>query len=54
MKKNQLFKRFFKSQKNKKSLYQIKMGFLIVHKCQTAAKRRELDEFVSENLEEEK
>lgn len=53
-KKNRVFKRLKKSQINKKSLYQIKMGFLRVHKCQTAAEQRESDEFVSENLEEEK
>ena len=28
------------------------MGFLRVHKCQIAAKQRESDEFVLENLEE--
>lgn len=30
------------------------MGFLRVHKCQTAAKQRVSDEFVLENLGEEK
>lgn len=30
------------------------MDFLRVHKCQTAAERRESDKFVSENMEEEK
>lgn len=53
MKKRRGFKRFLKiSQINKKSLYQIKMGFLRVRKCQIAAEQRESDGFILENLEE--
>lgn len=46
-----IFKIKLVHQINKKKLYQIKMGFLKVHKCLIAAEQKESGEFVLENLE---